>query len=94
VLSNLGYQQIDDDWFDFPNRKGFSNEVAEDTNNPRVRDWVNAVHKKPVTSGEFWFFIMALHSKEPKPTQEFKMTARLERLGVKGVRVRLHSFVP
>jgi hypothetical protein len=94
VLSNRGYQQIGGDWFNLRDRKGFSNEVMEDTNNPRVRDWVTAMLKEPVASDEFWFFIMAFHPGEDRPTQEFKMLARMERLGVTGVRVRLRSFVP
>ena len=93
MLSNRGYQEIGGDWFNFKDRKGFSTEIVADTDNPRVRDWVNNALKQPVTPGEFWFFIVAYQADEPRPTQEFKMLARMEYLGVKGLRVRLRSFV-
>ncbi len=93
MLSNRGFKEMDGDWFNIQDRKGFSVEVVRDINNPLVRDWVRRMISEPPPEDEFWFFVMKFESHVDGPTREFQMLARAIHLGAKVTRARIRSFV-
>jgi hypothetical protein len=83
------YRDFDGDWFCFEERKGFSAELTEDSNNPEVLAWITRKLTGAVPAGEFAFYVLGV---APDVDHVAGISRRLEDLGIKNVRVRVEGF--